>query len=430
MSYRKVYQTLVSTARTSSGPSETAIQDTPPLDREDYPDVKYWRKLEATNAKRKRGEFDTDKPAQKGRPPKAEAKNVAFRFLQDEDGNELPYEDLEQIRADAKVIWSDLCDANGPIGGPWRKVSPRHQLQFYLRIEAKHSILRLCDNHYKAESIATCDYTHWYGPWLAHYEAKKVEEARKKAEAWKLAEEAPKITRSQKRTHSVSPIRARKAKRQTESDEESDESGEQWGEHHYEDKSDANDDDHDPDPGMDGDMHPSRQSHTPLRRSPRKRPHESSSSRSPFHQSPRRRTHVSSPMPRSARATPASTSSRPKPRPLQSKGKAPERRRASVTRRSATLEDTPPTPAGRTTGASGSGNKSASTARTHFVYPYHAANKDQRHPVQPKSTVRFFNTHISILMSPPSANVTRTSPPTSASEIDNRGADSRVDGGA
>jgi hypothetical protein len=36
------------------------------------------------------------------------------------------------------------------------------QLEFYIRIEAKHPFLRLCENHYKSESISFSDYSHWY----------------------------------------------------------------------------------------------------------------------------------------------------------------------------------------------------------------------------------------------------------------------------
>jgi hypothetical protein len=44
-------------------------------------------------------------------------------------------------------------------------MDPGHQLEFFIKIEAKFPILRLCDNHYKAESIMFSDYLHWYNAW-------------------------------------------------------------------------------------------------------------------------------------------------------------------------------------------------------------------------------------------------------------------------
>ncbi len=66
------------------------------------------------------------------------------------------------IRAEAKKSWRRLCNKYGPIGAPWTSVSPTHQMEYWLDIEAKYPILRFCDNHYKANSIAISDYSHWH----------------------------------------------------------------------------------------------------------------------------------------------------------------------------------------------------------------------------------------------------------------------------
>ena len=41
-------------------------------------------------------------------------------------------------------------------------ISLDRQLEFYVKIEEKFPILRLCEYHYKAETIAFSDYSHWY----------------------------------------------------------------------------------------------------------------------------------------------------------------------------------------------------------------------------------------------------------------------------
>ena len=85
-----------------------------------------------------------------------------FWFLQNEDGTELDGRVLTKIRAEAKIIWRELCDKYGPIGCPWSSVAPRYQREYWRRIEAAYPVLRLCDGHYKADSIPFSDYSHWY----------------------------------------------------------------------------------------------------------------------------------------------------------------------------------------------------------------------------------------------------------------------------
>ena len=103
-------------------------------------------------------------PRRRGCKPKAksEDENVNFWHVQHEDGTELSGEEVAKIRAKTKKIWRTLCDKHGPMGSPWTLISPTCQLKYYLKIEAKYPILRLCENHYKAESIAFTDYSHWF----------------------------------------------------------------------------------------------------------------------------------------------------------------------------------------------------------------------------------------------------------------------------
>lgn len=90
--------------------------------------------------------------------------NVAFWFIEDESGTMVDGHVLSDIRSEAKVIWSDMCDVNkGPIGAPWTTVPPKYHQEYWRRIESAFPILRLCENHYKADAIAHADYSHWYG---------------------------------------------------------------------------------------------------------------------------------------------------------------------------------------------------------------------------------------------------------------------------
>lgn len=45
-------------------------------------------------------------------------------------------------------------------------ISPERQLKLFVKIEHKFPLLCHCDDHYKAESIAFFDYSHWYNKWF------------------------------------------------------------------------------------------------------------------------------------------------------------------------------------------------------------------------------------------------------------------------
>ena len=164
-SYRKAYTMLATGLRAMHNVIMDNIQDTVPLDPNDYPAIKYWWKHEHRKEWNRHEEFKVGgEPRHRGRKPKSECndKNVNFWHFQHNNSTKMGGKDLGKVQAKTKRIWRMLCDKYGPIGSPWSTVSPKHQLEFYLKIEAKFPLLRLCKNHYKAESIAFSNYSHWY----------------------------------------------------------------------------------------------------------------------------------------------------------------------------------------------------------------------------------------------------------------------------
>jgi hypothetical protein len=141
------------------------IQDTAPKNLDNYPTITYWHKCVQLDEKNRRLEFTKTKPGSKHKH-KSKGKNIAFWHFQYSDGTVLNYNEVKAIRKDSKKIWRKMCDKHGPIGVPWTTISPDRQLEFYVRIKAKHPFLWLCENHYKAESISFSDYSHWYNKWF------------------------------------------------------------------------------------------------------------------------------------------------------------------------------------------------------------------------------------------------------------------------
>ena len=143
-SYRKAYAMLATGLRATHNVIMDNIQDTVPLDPNDYPAIKYWWKCEHRKEWNRREEFKAGRePRHRGHKPKSECddKNVDFWHFQHDNSTEMGGKDLGKVRAETKRIWRMLCDKYGPIGSPWSTVSPKHQLKFYLKIEAKFPLL-------------------------------------------------------------------------------------------------------------------------------------------------------------------------------------------------------------------------------------------------------------------------------------------------
>ena len=183
--------------------SAQIIRDNTPEDRDDYPNIDYWEKGAQLDEKARRAELAKSvKPSRRrgrGRPNPNE--NLTFWHFQHSDGRVLDGDEVSAIRRESKKIWRGLCHRYGPIGAPWSTISPDRQLEFYIKIEEKFPILRLCEHHYKAETIAFADYSHWYDkiyPYAGEEDIKPV--------SYKTTR-----TGSRKRTRTASPMKTRQS---------------------------------------------------------------------------------------------------------------------------------------------------------------------------------------------------------------------------
>ncbi len=126
---------------------------------------------------------------------------MVFWFIENTDGTMVDGFIVGHMRYEAKHVWKKMYEKYGAFGHPWKNVTPKYQEEFWNEIEAKFPVLRLCDSHYKADSFATTDYSHWIN-------AKLIDDATK----IKDVDEASDMF-SRKHTHSPSPTVARKAAR-------------------------------------------------------------------------------------------------------------------------------------------------------------------------------------------------------------------------
>jgi hypothetical protein len=130
------------------------------LDADDYPAIRYWYRDQYRDEKRRWDESDTE-----GSVPGVQAlqtKNESFWFLQNADGTTIDNAAVNALRAEAKLIWTKMCDDYGPIGHPWSSVARKRRQEYFAKLEGMFFLLRLCADHYKANVVATSDYKRWY----------------------------------------------------------------------------------------------------------------------------------------------------------------------------------------------------------------------------------------------------------------------------
>ena len=185
---------------------EEVIEDTTPENPKDYPKISYWHKRTYLDEKNRRQEFSKSGQAS-GRKRKCKTgKNVSFWHFQHADGTVLDPEDVKEIRRESKKIWWGMCERFGPIGAPWTTISPNRQMEFYGKIKDKFPILQLGENHYKADTIAFSDYSHWYDK---RYPDDPDDDDEDEDDPDPAPAPKPVRCRKRKRTRTASPVKAR-----------------------------------------------------------------------------------------------------------------------------------------------------------------------------------------------------------------------------
>jgi hypothetical protein len=139
-----------------------AIEEAPPLNVENYPAVKFWYKKQ-----RGKKVVRCQKLAQQncggGSSTRAsQEENVWFWFIQNVDGMVVDSDIISSVCNTARLIWAGMSDEYGSMGLPWSSIPAKCCLEFWLKLEWAYPFLHLCANHYKADAVATEDYTHRY----------------------------------------------------------------------------------------------------------------------------------------------------------------------------------------------------------------------------------------------------------------------------
>jgi len=170
----------------------------PPLDKSDYPNVKFWMK-KVYNKRRGEKIGDTNALAttkrKRGRPKQNDVDNSdgeenedkRHTYLEDVNGNPVTTERLWQISVKARQCWFLLHKAQlAPL--TWTKIEIEASEFFRSEMLSEFSEFRLCNGCWKLELWATLNYPSWF---KNHVKIKDVLSSRKTAKKVKVRMESP-----------------------------------------------------------------------------------------------------------------------------------------------------------------------------------------------------------------------------------------------
>ena len=142
-----------------------------------YPKVQFWTKQEWKDYENNHKDSSdlVATSGARGGTRAALGKNVRVRYVEHFDGKMVSGGLATEIRDHARTIWRGLW-SRGLAPRTWGAATQEVQEAFVHSIEECFSVLKFCDNHWKAQAIATANYSQWY----KYYKAKMEAEANRK----------------------------------------------------------------------------------------------------------------------------------------------------------------------------------------------------------------------------------------------------------
>ncbi|KAF8237525.1 hypothetical protein L208DRAFT_1247089 [Tricholoma matsutake] len=92
-----------------------------------------------------------------GKTCAAQGENVTLRFIEDENGTVIDGFRAMVMHRFARELWAGL-NSIGKAPKTWGKVDAAVAAQYWNEMEWKFPELRLCDNHWRSDFIATLNY--------------------------------------------------------------------------------------------------------------------------------------------------------------------------------------------------------------------------------------------------------------------------------
>lgn len=129
----------------------------------EYPHIKYWTKQqwrENENSTKDASDL-LDKEKTRGGTRSAKGENVMMLYIEHKDGTPVDGRMAAEIREHARMVWKDLYQ-RGKAPEKWTDAPRDVREQYFCEMEGRWEVLRYCDNHWKANKLATALYSVWY----------------------------------------------------------------------------------------------------------------------------------------------------------------------------------------------------------------------------------------------------------------------------
>jgi hypothetical protein len=162
------------TSNPSSLVSEKPPNHLTPLNRQEYPHVKYWFKRDWSQYQTEHAAEDDHSCAQRGRGRAAKGINVSMRYVEFENGEMISGDRATEIRRFARSIWV-LLGKKGTPPATWGTADIETRKLYSQEMCMRFPELKLCNLDWKAEQIATDNYPSWHNTWdckTAHQDLK------------------------------------------------------------------------------------------------------------------------------------------------------------------------------------------------------------------------------------------------------------------
>jgi hypothetical protein len=144
-------------------PDRVSNAKLPPLSQADYPLVKFWeRKVWKSVAVTRKDTSEVEsKGSSRGGTRSSKGENVMMLYIEDTNGLPIDGSLASGMRDFARCIWRSLYE-RGIAPETWGKATKEVREEFCREMESEFFVLRLCDNHWKANALATTVYSQWY----------------------------------------------------------------------------------------------------------------------------------------------------------------------------------------------------------------------------------------------------------------------------
>lgn len=144
-------------------PNQVSREKLPSLSQHDYPLVRYWeRKVWKSFASTRKDTSEVQtKSGSRGGTRSSKGENVMMLYIEDADGKSIDGNIAGGMRDFARSIWRSLYE-RGIAPETWGQATKEVREEYCREMESEYHVLRLCDNHWKANALATAIYSQWY----------------------------------------------------------------------------------------------------------------------------------------------------------------------------------------------------------------------------------------------------------------------------